>query len=77
MNNAQLLHIFNKPNYKELIAKPKEDTTSVEPSMHDELFTIASEINSLKQDLIQITNKITTCQTKVLRIVVKTQTKAI
>jgi hypothetical protein len=77
MDNAQLLNIFNKPTYRELIAKSEEGAISGESSRHDDLCTIASEINSLKQDLIQITNKITTCQAKVLRIVVKTQAKGI
>jgi|GEM_PF-6863037 len=75
MNSTQSLHILNKPNYRELIAKHGEVTISSEASMHDDLCTIASEINSLKQDLIQITKRITTCQAKVLYLVVKTQTK--
>lgn len=77
MNSTQPLHILNKPNYRELIAKRGEGTISSDASMHDDLCTIASEINSLKQDLIQITTRITTCQATLLHLVVKTQTKGI
>lgn len=77
MNNARLLRILNKPNYGELIEKQEEGTIPSEASMHDDLCTIASEINSLKQDLIKITKRITTCQATLLHLVVKTQTQDI
>lgn len=77
MNSTQPLHILNKPNYRELLAKHEEGAIPSESSIHNDLCTIASEINSLKQDLIQITKRITTCQATLLHLVVKTQTKDI
>lgn len=51
MNNTQLLHILNKPNSRELLATHRGGAIPSESSLHDDLCTIASEINSLKQDL--------------------------